>query len=343
MDVVRSFDRLQQRVPVLAYPAAVFRKFSEDGASRLASLISYYAFVSIFPLTLVFVTVLGFLLPGDPRLRDSVLHGALGHVPVVGDQLRLHGMTGRWWVLAVSLAVTLWGARGVASALQHALNSVWNVPISERPGMFAELGRGLALLATLGVSVLLTGFLSIAGGLVDSPAVRIAAWAVSALVSVAAYVAAFRLALARHVPSRDLVRGAVAAALVWQGMLAAGQLLASHLVTHAQSLYGAFGLVLGLLAWLHLLAVLTLLAAEWDVVRVRRLWPRTLVNPPLTGADRQALTGYALTERRLPPDQEEVRVRFPGPARRDRDTVVPAAGPGGPGATPPAAGGSPPR
>jgi YihY family inner membrane protein len=352
VNVLRWLDRLQRRVPALAYPAAVFMKFAEDGAARLAALIAYYAFVSVFPLTLVFVTVLGFLLPGDPSLREDVLHGALAHIPVVGEQLRLHGM-----VLGVSLAVTLWGARGVAAALQHALNSVWNVPISERPGILAELGRGLALLGTLGLSVLLTGFLSIAGGLVHSTTLRVAAWLVSALVSVATYVAAFRLALARRVASRDLIRGAVAAALVWQGMLATGQLLVSHVVNHAQSLYGAFGLVLGLLAWLHVLATLTLLAAEWDVVRARRLWPRALVVPPLTGADRKAYTDYAVTQRRLPPEQQEVRVRFLSRAKRDRGGVVPAAGPasggGIPGApsaaappapaTPRAAAGSPPR
>ncbi len=310
VNVVRVVDRVQRRVPVLAYPAAVIVKFVEDGAARLAALIAYYAFVSLFPLTLVFVTVIGFLLPGNPALQQDVVHGALARIPVVGDQLRLHGITGRWWVLVVSLVVTLWGARGVATALQHALNSVWNVPMNERPTFFAELGRGFALLGTLGVSVLLTGFLSGVGGWTDSTPLAVAAFVMSVLLSVAGYVLAFRLALARRVSTRDLVRGAIAAALVWQGMLAVGRLLVAHAVGHAQSLYGAFGLVLGLLAWLHVLAGLTLFAAEWDVVRARRLWPRALLVPPTTDADREAFTAYAVTQRRLSPAAQQVRVTF---------------------------------
>jgi len=317
VNVVRVVDRAQRRVPALAYPAAVIVKFVEDGAARLAALIAYYAFVSLFPLTLVFVTVIGFLLPGNPALQQDVVHGALARIPVVGDQLRLHGITGHWWVLVLSLVVTLWGARGVATALQHALNSVWNVPMNERPTFFAELGRGFALLGTLGVSVLLTGFLSGVGGWTDSTPLSVAAFVVSVLLSVAGYVLAFRLALARRVATRDLVRGAVAAALVWQGMLAVGRLLVSHAVGHAQSLYGAFGLVLGLLAWLHVLAGLTLFAAEWDVVRARRLWPRALLVPPTTDADREAFTAYAVTQRRLSPADQQVQVTFVDGAERE--------------------------
>lgn len=306
----RSLDRWQQRSALAGFATAVGKKFHEDGASRLAGLLAFYSFVSLFPLLLVFVTVLSFVLPGHQVLQHQVLHSALGDFPVIGDQLRLHGLHGQWWTLPVSLAFTLWGARGVATATQDALNTVWNVPISERPGLAAGLARALGLLGTLALGVTLTGILAGVGGWGSSTALRIAAIAVSTLISIGAFTLGFRLAIARYVPTQEIVRGAIASALVWQLLLLVGGLLVTRLVNHTQSIYGVFGLVLGLLTWLHVQASLTLLAAESDVVRARRLWPRAVSPPPLTGADRQALTDYAITQRRLPGDEQSVEVSF---------------------------------
>jgi uncharacterized BrkB/YihY/UPF0761 family membrane protein len=52
----------------------------------------------------------------------------------------------------------------------------------------------------------------------------------------------------------------------------------------ASATYGTFALVIGLLSWLYLASTVTLLAAELNVVRSRRLWPRSLAPPPLGGA-----------------------------------------------------------
>jgi membrane protein len=66
--------------------------------------------------------------------------------------------------------------------------------------------------------------------------------------------------------------------------------------------YGVFGLVLGLIAWIYLEAVVIVLSAEINVVRARRLWPRALLTPftdrvQLTEADERAYTSYAGAER----------------------------------------------
>lgn len=312
MTWVRSLDLRQQRSRPVAFVVAVTMKFVEDGAGRLAGLLAFYAFLSIFPLLLVFVTILSLVLPGHEAVQNQVLRSALGDFPVIGDQMRLQGLHGEWWVLPVSFLFTLWGARGVAVALQQALNTIWNVPIGERPGILADLARGFGLLTALALGVAVTGFLSGVGGWggAESIGLRIAAIVASTAASVGAFVLVFRLAIARYVPTRELIRGAIASAIGWQVLLATGGLLVSKVVNHAQSVYGVFGLVLGLLTWLHLQASLTLLAAESDVVRARRLWPRSLITPPLTGADKRALTDYATTQRRLPDDEQRVRVSF---------------------------------
>ncbi len=310
--IVRRLDRIQQRVPGTNFAFAVVRKYGEDQGGNLAALIAYYAFLSVFPLLLVFVTILGLVLPSHPGLQERLLRSALGEFPVIGEQLRLAGIHGDWWVLVVSIAISVWGARGVANAAQHAFNEVWDVPYAQRPGFLPSLGRSLGMLLLLGIAVMVTGFLSGVGGAGSfGIAVRVGVFALSTVVNIGVFVVAFRLATAKAVRTRDLVVGAVVSAVLWQVLLAVGGLLVTHQVRHAQSLYGAFGVVLGLVGWLQVQALLTLLAVEVDVVRSRRLWPRSVAPPPLTEADREAYTAYARSARRLPADQQDIEVRFP--------------------------------
>jgi membrane protein len=307
--VLRALDRAQRRWRWVAFPYAVMKKFSDDQVGHLAALMAYYAFLSVFPMLLLFVTVLGYLLQGNPGLQARLVHSALVEFPVIGTQLELDGLTGHWWVVVVSILVSLWGAKGVASATQDAFNTVWNVPFAQRPSYPASLARGFALLFLMAFTVLLTGFLA-GYGSGDGILVGGGALLVSWLASVGLFIAAFRVAIAGQVTTGELLRGAVASALLWQALLVLGKFLVQHQIRHAQSLYGVFGVVLGLLAWLHLQAQVTLFAAEWDVVRARRLWPRSITAPPTTRADRRALTAYVKRARRLAAEEQDVHVRF---------------------------------
>src|SRR3954447_17988176 len=80
-------DRWQQATTLTAFPAAVLKKFLDDGASRLAALIAFWGFFSLFPLLLAFVSVLGFLLEGDPGFQQDVLDSTVASIPVIGEQL----------------------------------------------------------------------------------------------------------------------------------------------------------------------------------------------------------------------------------------------------------------
>jgi membrane protein len=311
--VIRPVDRAQQRRGWLAYPFAVIKKFGDDSAGNLAALIAYYAFASILPLLLMFSTILGYILHSHPALRARLLSSAVVDFPVIGDQLKSAGLQGHWYVIVVSAVISLWGARGVANAAQSALNTVWNVPYAQRPGFPTAVARSFALLAVAAFAVLATGLLSGIGGAdgVIGVATRIVALLVSTVINIGVFLLGFRLATARDVPLREMWRSAVASGIVWQLLLVAGTLLLSHQVRHATELYGTFGVVLGLLAWLHLQGQLTLLAVETDVVRAHRLWPRSLVQPPLTSGDKRAYREYAETARRRPTDEQRVDVEFP--------------------------------
>jgi membrane protein len=316
--LMQRADRLQQRTRVLSVAVATYKKFSDDQAGNLAALIAYYAFASLFPLLLVAVTVIDLIASNNASARDK-LTSALHSYPVIGPQLEKsvsHGLTTTGVALLVGLVLTLYGARGVATAMQNAMNTVWGVPQFERSKFPWSLLRSLGIIAVLGPGQLATIALSsVAGGAGHLPGAlsRIAAIAISLVLNVGLFWLGFRLATARQIATRDLRLCAILAAVVWQLL----QILGGYFLAHqaaTNSAYGTFGVVLGLLTWFYLEAQITLYVVELNVVRSRRLAPRSLAPPPLTSADLAAYDLHAQA-RRLRPDVE-VDVR-PEPTEDD--------------------------
>jgi YihY family inner membrane protein len=314
---VRAFDRYQQEHRWLAIPVAVIKKFSDDQAGGLAALIAYYAFFSIFPLLLVFTTILGFVLQGDPSAQQSIANGVLGKFPIIGDQLKGKQLQGHTVALVIGLLAALWAGLGVTQAAQNAFDKVWAVPFKERPNFLGKRLRGFALVAALGALFIISSLASglVTGGL-GGTALTVAGIAISLLINFALFAAAFRLLTAAAVPTRCLWVGVLVGSVLWEILQAVGGYYIGHVLRHASSTYGFFGLVIGLLAWLHLGAQMTLYAAEINVVLVRRLWPRSLFDPPVPG-DEKTLEALAKIEERT--DSEKIEVRFePRTADRER-------------------------
>jgi YihY family inner membrane protein len=311
-DRLHAFDRFQQRRKRLSFIVAVIKKFGDDQGGQLAALISYYAFVSLFPLLLVFVTVLGFILQNDPAERERILNGALGQIPLIRYQLNLHSLNGSPAALAIGIVLSLLAGMGITNASQTAFNRIWHVPFKYRPNFLVARLRGLGMLAILGtmviVSTLAAGFV----GAASHGAPAVAAGIVVALAfNLATFLLAFKVLTAADVSWRELLPGAIIAAVLWQLLQLLGGYYIEHLLKRTGPLYGVFALVLGLLAWLYLGGQLTIFAAEVNVVRARRLWPRSLFGEPLLDADRRALTYSAETEERV--KEENVEVDFDGP------------------------------
>jgi hypothetical protein len=102
------------------------------------------------------------------------------------------------------------------------------------------------------------------------------------------YLIGFRILTPEGVPARKLVPGAVAGGVAWTVLQALGTYVMHHFL-RSDSVDGVFATVLGLLAWIYLGVEITVYAAEINVVVARRLWPRSIVQPPLTQADRVVL------------------------------------------------------
>jgi membrane protein len=310
-------DRLQRRHRAAGFPIAVAYKYVDDSGPYLAALITYYAFVSLFPLLLLMSTILGHLLAGNPQLQQRLIDSALSQFPVVGDQLgRPQELSGGTAGVVIGILGSLYGGLGVAQAVQYAMNTAWSVPRNNRPNPFLARGRSLLLLATAGLAVLGTTALSTIGSSsVGSlgPALRIVVLLSSVLVNATVFVLAFRLATTRRLTVRDVAPGALIAAVLWQLLQTFGVTYVRHVVSTASATNGVFALVLGLLAFLYLASVVGVLCVEINVVRVDRLYPRALLTPftddvHLTPGDRRSYTDQAKAQRSK--GFEQVHVTF---------------------------------
>jgi YihY family inner membrane protein len=308
--LVRAVDDFQQRHRWLGFPFAVVKKFGDDQAGRHAALLAYYGFFSLFPLLLVAVTVIGFILQGRSDLADRIVDSAAAQFPIIGTSIRstVEGsrLRGSGLVLVVGAAFALWGGLGVADAAQAAMNGIWNVPRRRYPNFLLRRLRGLAWLVVLGggllVASLAAGFAHAAGSAWSG----VAGVAASAVVNTALFLVGFRVLTVRNVPLRSLLPGAVLAALAWALLQWLGGWYVGRQLTKATNTYGTFALVIGLLSWLYLAATVTLYAAELNAVRAGGLWPRSLAPPPLGPADEQVLEDLAKQEERRPGQRVEV-------------------------------------
>ncbi len=312
--VLRRVDDFQQSHRPLSFFFGVVKKYGDDQAGSLAALITYYTFLSLFPLLLVLVTILGILVGGSSSIAQHVQSSALGQFPVIGPQLKGHIGTlhGNPVALVIGILGLVWGSLGASQAGQYAMAQVWNIPMVDRPGFVPRLVRSLLLLVTLGVFLIvstgLSGFTTFAGS--QGAAVRVGSAVLSVIVDFGLFWAAFRILTPKEVPTGDLVAGAVAGAVAWAVLQIGGTALVGHELKHMSQVYSVFATVLGLLWWIYLSAQIVLYVAEVNVVKSRRLWPRSIVQPPLTAADRQMLATYARQQQRRP--EHQVRVEFAG-------------------------------
>jgi membrane protein len=285
---LKAVDRFQRRRTVLAFPVAVWAKFNEDQAGNLAALTSYYAFAAIFPLLLILVTVLNIVLRNNRRLQQELINSALAQYPVIGQQIKanLGSIPGTGLPLIIGIVFLLLGARGVAGAMQNAMCVVWGIPKERRPGFPLSFAWSLALVSSIGIGFVTTTFLSgLAGGaghVLTGAGGYVATVAISLLLNLGMFWLGFRLATFFQVRWRDLRTGAASAAVCWQVLQVAGGYVVSHQLHRASELYGTFGIVLGLMAWLFLQSEVTLYAAEVDVVRARRQWPVSILPATMT-------------------------------------------------------------
>jgi uncharacterized BrkB/YihY/UPF0761 family membrane protein len=308
--VMEAADGWQRRTRWAGVPYAVVKKFGDDNANLLVVALAWYGFTAIFPLLLVVVTLLGFI--GAQSIGAGII-GTLHEFPVIGSSFNpasRSALRGSTLGLVIGLAGLLYGAQGVTQTAQQAMATVWNIPQIQRTGFLPRLGRSLAGLFTIGgafvINALVTGY---ATGGTTSYAIRIPVLAGLLVINAGLYFASFTLLTAKAVGPRGLLPGAIAGAVAFTALITVGTGLITHQLKNSSATYGAFGTVIGIVAFLLLLAKLSLYAAELNPVLARRLYPRALpLGGEPTDADRRVLASLVHAEQRR--DDQAIGVGF---------------------------------
>jgi membrane protein len=312
--IIAWADRLQRQHGVLGFPYAVVKKYGDDEGGRHAALITYYGFLSIFPLLLLGVAVLSRVLADHAdlrrRLADAIVPEALR--PTIEHSLATLPTSTIPFV--VGLIGLLLSGTGVVFSAYQTLNHVADVPHRLRASFVSRYVRVFVVLAMLMFGALAVGALTVvATALPGQPGVqRAAAVLGSALVIFGVLLLGARLLLARPAPVRALWPGAVLGAAAVTVVLNLGAPLLARLVTKAGPVYGSFATVAGMFALLYLVGQALVYAAEVAAVRQARLWPRALDLKRPTAADVRALTLLAREQERIPAARVEFHLAAPG-------------------------------
>lgn len=313
-------DTLQQRRRLLALPVAVVYKFVDDQGVFLAALITYYGFLSLFPLLLLLTSALGFLLQTQPELQERLVDTAISQFPVIGAQTTSpEGLQGSVIIVIAGALIAVYGASRVAIATQHMMNVCWAVPRHKRPNPIVARLRSAALIsiAVVGLvgSTVLSALSSSAAayGVDIGGLTSVVLFAASLVMICALFALGMRTATAKVLSWREVLPGAVIAAIGWQAMQSFGATYVGQVVNSTNDTYGVFAVVLGLMAWLYIVAVVVVLAVETNVVLLKGLYPRALLAPftedtELTQADEQSFEESA--EATKAKEFEDVDVSF---------------------------------
>lgn len=257
-------ERLSQRFAWLRTALAVNQRVSDVGGGPLSSSITLAGFLSLFPLILVGIAVLGFVSAGNSDFPQKVID-QLGLTGEAANQM-LHAINeaeqSRRAATVVGFFGLLWAGLGVVGTLAQALNATWQVKGRGWTGKLVDLawliGAGLLFLASLALGPV--------AAWLPGPA-TIPTVILGLALNVVVFLWLFRSLTNVAVGWTDHLPGAIAAAIGLEVLKAVGTFYVPRAVASASALYGSIGVVFAILAWLALFSRLVVYASAFNVVR----------------------------------------------------------------------------
>lgn len=278
--LTNQIDDYQQKHPVLAFPAAVVKRYGDDQAGRQAALITYYGFLALFPLLLVFITILGLVVSNNPELRSTISGEVYKYFPALASSLKdsVHTIKGSGLALILEVSILLYGARGLAAVLQEAFNHVWHVDKDNRPGFISDNLRSFGMMAAVGLGIIIGAVLSYTLGTIFDFGIigTILVTALNLALTFGLFLLVFRLGTSKIVSLHSLVLGAAIASIGLLVVQHFGGYIMSEQLPRLNSSYGSFALALGMMFWIYIQAQIIMYALEVTAVRTQNDWPKKL-------------------------------------------------------------------
>jgi membrane protein len=278
-DWLKRLDAWQRSHRWTAVVYAVIKRYGEASVGQQAALLTYYSFLSLFPLLLVVSTLASLLAHSHPALQHDIIKSTTDYFPVLGNQLSAHVSTlhRNGLALVIGLVFTLYGARGVADAFRRGVQHIWGVPDKERLKFPKTIPHSLMIIGVGGLGFILasicTGLAATAGhGLLF----RLLPIAVNLFILFWLFTFLLTVCLPSRISIRNVRSGALAAAIGLVILQGAGGYLLKRELKNLDALYSYFALALGLLFWIYLQAQVLYYAVTLAAVKHQKLWPRSL-------------------------------------------------------------------
>lgn len=297
----------------LSFPYSVIKKYSQDQGGNQAVLVTYFGFLSLFPLLVAAMSITELSVLRNSHLKTHIIKSLNLYFPLVGQWLQghIHAQPKAGLALMLSILLTIYGARGVANALQQAMNHIWQVPKSNRASGPKAILRSVAIIFVAGSGFIITGVLSAYGtSNYHHLGLHLVAMLFSLLLTFGILLLIFKLSLSSTIASSKLLVGSILAALGLQLIQSLGGFLITHELKYFSSLYGSIALVFVVLFWIYLQVRILLYATEVDSVRAFGLWPRSFTGFRITEGDKMALKLYVEREAYFNPPSENISVKF---------------------------------
>lgn len=286
--IIQRLDTFQRRHRFTAFSYAVIKKYDEDDTGHQAALLTYYAFLSLFPLLLVLTTLTEFITTSHTELQSTIIKGTTNYFPILGDQLSSHVSTlhKSGLALAIGILFTLYGARGVADAFRNGIQHLWKVPKAKRDGFPKSTLKSLAIIFIAGIGFVVASVsVALAGTAGQGIAFKILSIIINMLIWSGLFILLINISLPRHVPFKETRGAALTAAIGLVILQIVGGYFLKRELKHLDALYSYFALALGLLFWIYLQVQVLFYALEVAAVRSHKLWPRSLTGNDPTAAD----------------------------------------------------------
>lgn len=271
-------ERARARWPWFDIAVTTVKRYSDDDAGTYAAALTYYIFFSIFPLTLFGATILGYLTL-DPQTQRDIFDAAVDAVPLLKDALTPDGFDAiqrnREGIALIAIALALYSGSGAVVALEHALNRLSGV--AQEPNFIQKRLRSLVWLAVLGAgalaSVAITSGASFAteplGGAGEALA-SVVGYVAGIALSAALFAIAFKVLPAKRPRWRDVVPGALVAAVGFEVLKYVGTVVMAAGKDSRNATFGTFAAAATLLTASYLVSQITLMSAELNKVLVER-------------------------------------------------------------------------
>lgn len=318
-DLVDRLDDLQQRWRVPSFLWAVQKKYSDDRGGYLSALITYYGFLSVFPLLLAAFTILAYALSGDRSAADTI-EKHISSYPIINQVAPALGkgtLHGSALALVAGLLGLIWGSQGLAQAAQFSMDEAFNIANRDRQNFVSRTLRSFGWYAVFGIGALISTFVASLGSAFHWAGGPVLSTLISSVFDVGLFLVSFWILTPKGIAVRSMLPAAAAAGTAWAVLTGVGVGL-THDLAHSDPLYGSFSTVLGILALIYLNARITLYCIEASVVHADRLWPRSLTSRRLTDADRRQMESQAVKQERRKDERVDVDidVETPSPPRK---------------------------